>query len=57
MAVLADWCDAGAESSFQRYAPEKILYAIERYRKETERLYGVLDDRLLIANLSPARIP
>ena len=29
-----------------RYAPEKIPYAIDRYRKETARLYGVLDRRL-----------
>ena len=27
-------------------APEKIPYAIDRYKKETERLYGVLDKRL-----------
>lgn len=26
--------------------PEKIPYAIERYSKETNRLYGVLDKRL-----------
>jgi GST-like protein len=28
------------------YAPEKIPYAIERYVKETNRLYGGLDRRL-----------
>ncbi|MDB4977683.1 MAG: gst7 [Myxococcaceae bacterium] len=28
------------------HAPEKIPYAIARYRGETERLYGVLDKRL-----------
>jgi GSH-dependent disulfide-bond oxidoreductase len=28
------------------YAPEKIPYAIDRYVKETERLYGVLDEQL-----------
>ncbi|MDX1481386.1 MAG: glutathione S-transferase N-terminal domain-containing protein [Woeseiaceae bacterium] len=31
---------------FLGYAPEKIPYAIERYQKETNRLYGVMDDRL-----------
>jgi GSH-dependent disulfide-bond oxidoreductase len=36
----------GQNHHFSGYAPEKILYAIERYHKETERLYGVLDDRL-----------
>jgi GSH-dependent disulfide-bond oxidoreductase len=29
-----------------QYAPEKIPYAMERYIKETNRLYGVLDRRL-----------
>ncbi|GAB4168661.1 MAG: glutathione S-transferase N-terminal domain-containing protein [Geothermobacteraceae bacterium] len=36
----------GQNHHFSHYAPEKISYAIERYRKETERLYGVLDERL-----------
>lgn len=27
-------------------APQKVPYGIERYRKESERLYGVLDKRL-----------
>ena len=31
---------------FSRYAPENIQYGIDRYRKEAERLYGVLDQRL-----------
>jgi GST-like protein len=31
---------------FLGYAPRKISYAIERYRKETLRLYGVMDRRL-----------
>jgi GSH-dependent disulfide-bond oxidoreductase len=31
---------------FHSYAPEKIPYAIDRYAKETKRLYGVLDRRL-----------
>ena len=29
-----------------RYAPEKIPYAIDRYTRETARLYGVLDKHL-----------
>jgi len=36
----------GQNHHFSHYAPEKIYYAVERYLKETERLYGVLDDRL-----------
>lgn len=36
----------GQNHHFNRYAPEKIPYAIERYVKETNRLYGVLDRRL-----------
>jgi GSH-dependent disulfide-bond oxidoreductase len=37
---------AGQNHHFARYAPEKISYAIERYVKETNRLYGVLNKRL-----------
>jgi len=37
---------AGQNHHFGRYAPEKLPYAIERYVKETNRLYGVLDRRL-----------
>lgn len=37
---------AGQNHHFTQYAPEKIPYAIERYQRETERLYGVLDRRL-----------
>ncbi|MFZ0007503.1 MAG: glutathione S-transferase N-terminal domain-containing protein [Steroidobacteraceae bacterium] len=37
---------AGQNGHFNRYAPEKIPYAIERYTKETNRLYGVLDRQL-----------
>ena len=37
---------AGQNHHFSQYAPEKIPYAIERYQRETERLYGVLDRRL-----------
>ena len=37
---------AGQNHHFGQYAPEKIPYAIERYVKETNRLYGVLNKRL-----------
>jgi GST-like protein len=37
---------AGQNGHFTRYAPEKVPYAIERYTKETNRLYGVLDRQL-----------
>jgi GST-like protein len=37
---------AGQNHHFNRYAPEPVPYAIERYTKETNRLYGVLDRRL-----------
>jgi GST-like protein len=37
---------AGQNHHFSQYAPEKIPYAIERYVKETSRLYAVLDRRL-----------
>lgn len=37
---------AGQNHHFRNYAPEKIEYAVERYIKETARLYGVLDRRL-----------
>jgi len=37
---------AGQNHHFSQYAPERIAYAIERYVKETNRLYGVLDRRL-----------
>jgi GSH-dependent disulfide-bond oxidoreductase len=36
----------GQNHHFVQYAPEKIPYAIDRYVKETNRLYGVLDRRL-----------
>lgn len=36
----------GQNHHFNQYAPEKIPYAINRYVKETERLYGVLDKQL-----------
>lgn len=36
----------GQNHHFANYAPEKIPYAIDRYVKETSRLYGVLNKRL-----------
>lgn len=36
----------GQANVFYRYFPEKIPAAIERYQKETKRLYGVLDRHL-----------
>jgi GST-like protein len=36
----------GQNHHFRHYAPEKIPYGIERYTKETGRLYGVLNKRL-----------
>lgn len=37
---------AGQNHHFNRYAPEKIPYAMKRYVDETNRLYGVLDRQL-----------
>ena len=37
---------AGQNHHFVQYAPEKIPYAIDRYVRETARLYKVLDTRL-----------
>ncbi len=37
---------AGQNHHFVQYAPERIPYAMERYIKETNRLYGVLNKRL-----------
>jgi len=36
----------GQNHHFAIYAPEKIEYAIKRYRDETHRLYGVLNKQL-----------
>ena len=36
----------GQAHVFVRYAPEHIPYAVERYQRETRRLYEVLDRRL-----------
>jgi GST-like protein len=37
---------AGQNHHFVQYAPEQLTYAIERYVKETSRLYAVLDGHL-----------
>ncbi len=37
---------AGQNNHFANYAVDKIPYAIDRYRNEVNRLYGVLDRRL-----------
>jgi GST-like protein len=37
---------AGQNHHFAQYVAERIPYAIDRYVKETNRLYGVLDRRL-----------
>src|SRR5579864_825275 len=37
---------AGQNHHFSQYASEKIPYAIDRYVRETNRLYAVLDKRL-----------
>ena len=37
---------AGQNHHFTQYAPEKVPYAIERYVKETARLYAVLNKHL-----------
>ncbi len=47
---------AGQNHHFAQYAPERIPYAIDRYVKETNRLYGVLDRQLAGRRSSPASI-
>jgi GST-like protein len=37
---------AGQSNHFNVYAKEKLPYAMERYAKETQRLFGVLNKRL-----------
>jgi GSH-dependent disulfide-bond oxidoreductase len=37
---------AGQYNHFGNYAPEKLPYAIDRYRNEVNRLFGVMDKRL-----------
>jgi GST-like protein len=38
---------AGQYNHFGHYAPEKIHYAVERYKNEVNRLFGVMNKRLL----------
>jgi GST-like protein len=40
----------GQTHHFMRFATEQVPYAIDRYHKETQRLYGVLDRRLASAD-------
>lgn len=40
----------GQANHFTRYAPEQIEYGINRYRNETRRLYGVLNEHLKSGN-------
>src|SRR5512146_762904 len=44
MGGLGPMC--GQNHHFGQYAPEKIPYAIDRYVRETGRLYGVLNNQL-----------
>ena len=37
---------SGQAVHFQHFAPEKLAYAVNRYRREVERHYGILDDQL-----------
>ena len=37
---------SGQNGHFLNYAPEKVPYAMNRYTKEVNRLYGVLDKQL-----------
>jgi GST-like protein len=46
---------AGQNHHFSQYAPEKLPYAIDRYVKETNRLYGVLNRRLSQVREAPYR--
>ena len=37
---------AGQANHFRNYAPEKVVYGIDRYTNEVNRLYGVMNKRL-----------
>ena len=39
----------GQAHHFRIYAPEKVPYAIDRYTREAQRLYGVMDKRLAVS--------
>ena len=38
--------NSGQNNHFSNYAQDKIQYAMDRYRNEVNRLYGVLNKRL-----------
>jgi GSH-dependent disulfide-bond oxidoreductase len=46
---------AGQNHHFSQYTSQKIPYAVDRYVKETNRLYGVLDRRLSQVGEAPYR--
>ncbi len=47
---------AGQNHHFSMYAPEKLPYAIERYVKETSRLYAVMGRAPVAARIPGRRI-
>ena len=48
--------NSGQNNHFSNYAVDKIPYAMDRYRNEVNRLYGVLDRRLADTNTWRANI-
>ena len=48
---------AGQAHHFRQYAPAPIDYAIERYTREVERLYGVLERRLRAVSYTHLTLP
>ena len=46
LALLGFGVEPGLANVFARYAPERIPYAIERYQRESRRLFEVLERRL-----------
>jgi GST-like protein len=46
---------AGQNHHFSQYTSQKIPYAVDRYVKETNRLYGVLDRRFSQVGEAPYR--
>ena len=47
---------AGQNNHFSNYAVEKLQYAMDRYRNEVNRLYGVLNKRLADRSLRRRRL-
>ena len=47
---------AGQNNHFSAYAPEKIPYAMDRYRNEVNRLYGVMNKQLAHHAVSRRRL-